>query len=1053
MTSCCIHTCIALAVWGADVPATQPASDTQTVLIQLAEKSVKDKRGEQPFMARFTSEELTSFIENRPELLPLPMQLDAQRREYDGAMRRIAMGELLTAIEPWLRDELKSHYAGSEGLIVKPVPLDQQVTIEIPESEGKFYRGPDTEIVGFLLHNLTIEDYLKVTIRILQKARQLLDTGNALYDRTSPDHYRLVAQREVDGIVSASHAARQTEAERAQVRKRIGEALGVYDPKTEEFNGQANWIKESRRFSYIITKQGEFIEKLRPIVETINKNMNMAGFQPPSPLDRAGIYYDPDLEDVEITLPKPIMERFLKEADALEERMALAAVISIEAVRLTDREIVDGALAMRLNMDAQGVHNVHYFDTRRVAKELGLNTLLAVANQQLQISTLEAIQGGDIPVGVDPVQIAPPELPPLQTDTTYTTVGSNFSIGADDIFFDGREQTYGFSYIDPNGVQHTVGLQVVDSLREFWSRIERNLIVHKIKKVEEPTPFSVPVGPESKSFDGIAALISQENQQLVVATGTGAISEISATAGTWLVIKDFRIDPIPGSSTALTEVELEAIRNKVLMTMFLRDPMTPVEEKVKLLEAESNEELTVMLDELLASCATLSIRPGRKVDTYERVLERRYKDTLDDAAASKKEQNSVITLSFYSSQGNIIQTPGSTQLGDNNDLTSFTTELRPNVVTPISSFFTKRGSGAKGTSALTGVSKGQSKDEEKSMTHLLIRARFPSVVRERADLEEGRYMGYFDLPISQEPNSSVDLPFLSSSDHPLDRLSRLRTGLMFEILQRDKVRRPLDLVNPNAVGGSVAIDVYETATTRMLMMRRLIADSPNANQILAAEYLDRFIVEVRSLLEYDEDFFAAPNFALRNMDQWNDPERIIIALNMSTDKFAFNRLIGMVDELGEILLPDEYIEDYLGYSPSKFMGGHEVFPLTDEQIRFMRRDVAIHYMRFQECYGDAFLEAASLLMGTGTYRAESVKQLKRSPLDCYQDLVVYNRSGKALAEPQTFEEGLEQFIILKHGGYGGGLFEKSLKTLEDLPKEYRQFAIRGREIVEAVDWW
>jgi len=81
-------------------------------------------------------------------------------------------------------------------------------------------------------------------------------------------------------------------------------------------------------------------------------------------------------------------------------------------------------------------------------------------------------------------------------------------------------------------------------------------------------------------------------------------------------------------------------------------------------------------------------------------------------------------------------------------------------------------------------------------------------------------------------------------------------------------------------------------------------------------------------------------------------------------------------------------------------------------------------------------------------------QLKKSsPLECYEQLVVYNRSGKALAETQTFEEGRELFTTLKNGGYGGGLFEETLKTIEDLPKDYRQFVIRGKEIVEAIEWW
>lgn len=61
----------------------------------------------------------------------------------------------------------------------------------------------------------------------------------------------------------------------------------------------------------------------------------------------------------------------------------------------------------------------------------------------------------------------------------------------------------------------------------------------------------------------------------------------------------------------------------------------------------------------------------------------------------------------------------------------------------------------------------------------------------------------------------------------------------------------------------------------------------------APEYKMRFVIEVRSQLEYDEDFFDVANVALRNMDHWNDPARIALALSHSNDRFALNRLIRM----------------------------------------------------------------------------------------------------------------------------------------------------------------
>ena len=272
----------------------------------------------------------------------------------------------------------------------------------------------------------------------------------------------------------------------------------------------------------------------------------MADIAPPSLIDKPGIHFDDDLKDVEILLPRQDLERFLEEADAIERRMAEDAMITIEVVRLTDRDIVNGAVASQLDVSSTAVHDIERFDQKSVLKQATINTMMAIANRQLQIVNLEEIAAGNLPEGTSPLTLPAIEMPPVLTERRATTVGGEFSIGADDVFFDGREQSYGFSYIGPDGLSHTLSMRVVDNLRKLWDRIERNLIVHKIKKTPNKESFSVPVGPKTKTFEGIAALISQENQQLVVATGTGAISELSATAGTWLVIKDFEITPHTG---------------------------------------------------------------------------------------------------------------------------------------------------------------------------------------------------------------------------------------------------------------------------------------------------------------------------------------------------------------------------------------------------------------------------------------------------------------------------------------------------------------------------
>ena len=224
------------------------------------------------------------------------------------------------------------------------------------------------------------------------------------------------------------------------------------------------------------------------------------------------------------------------------------------------------------------------------------------------------------------------------------------------------------------------------------------------------------------------------------------------------------------------------------------------------------------------------------------------------------------------------------------------------MVTPISSFLTKTLNDARGTSPVTGMRKGESTEQSKTIAHLMIRARFPTIERERRDLEEGRHEGYFALPIKREANSDVELPFLSSSDHPVERLATYRIGLMFDSLQEDKVKRRLQFIDPNVLEGTVSQDVYESATTRFLLNRKIISDSPGKDGTLASRFRRRFIIEVRSLLEYDPDFFNAPNAALRNLAEWNAPERIVLALNNSPGRFALERLVQMIDELGEILV-------------------------------------------------------------------------------------------------------------------------------------------------------
>ncbi len=1037
----------ALAQDAAAPPAAAPAGQENAAAVGKPDDP--PKATEKTFSARFTPESLKALLADRSDLLPLPLQPAPERNAIAAALDRVVMGAVVEQMSGSLMQTFAQRFSPPQDLIVSAVPRESQVTVDLSDVELDPYTGPPVVVVGFVLHGITEAEYVDVACGVFEVSRQLAESGEPAFDRTSGEYLKVLAEAEAQQLRAAKQKAMAMAKEREEARKRIGAALGVYNAETGEFSGEANWAKESRRFSYVVDPQsGNFINLLQPMVDGINREMELAGFPSPLPLQKPGIRFDKDMGDVEILLPRGMMRDFLAETDALEQRMAEKLIISIEAVRLTDRDIVEGALAARLNVDAQGAHDVKRFTADAVIRQLGVNSLLAVANQQLQINTLQGIAAGAIPAGIQPVQIAPPTLPPVPLQSSFTSIGSNFAVGADALFFgQGLTQTYGFNYISPDGQVHTLGFDVVDSLRELWNRIERNLIVHKIKKVPTLTKFSVPVGPDTKVFEGIAALISQEDQQLIVATGTGAISQISATAGTWLVIQDFNIAPTPGSSTAVTEAEIEALHDRILLTMYLRDPRTDVEFKRALLQSTTREQLHDLLQGHTDEVRAQPIREERSARTYGEVFDGRRGSAEEDAAAEKKEKNSIITLNFYSSQGNIVQSPGATQLGSANDLTSFTTELSPNLVTPISSFVIKSREDVRGSSPMLGFRKGESNSETKTMTHLLIRARFPTSERENSDRDEGRQLGYFELPIGKEPLSEVSVPFLSSSEHPLERLATFRVGTMFDSLQKNKVRNPLQLLDPNILEGTVSPAVHEAAMTRLMLASRIIADGDAQDTTLAPRFRQRFITEVRSLLEYDQDFFDAPNVALQNLSHWNDPDRIRLALNNTPERFALDRLILMIDELGLLLVPDEYAGQYLAKSRYKLLKGHYLEPLDAGDLQAVRRNVAIHYLRFCEAYGDSFMEGISTLLGLGSYAEMKIGPYRKVTLRGYADLVVFDRSGKAMADNGLFEEAREQFRVLCDGGIKGGMFESSFEVLEDMEKAHRTYVIRGSEVL------
>jgi len=1023
-------------------PAAAAPETSKNVTIQVPCPPAAAAPAAPTFTARFTAEDIEPLLTDRKDLLPIPLQFEANRTACLEALKRVSMGAVVDALMPMLAREYADRFAPDRDLLIAPVPAEKQVRTEDPLLPGGVFTGPADEVVGFLLHGIRQDEYVRVAIRTMQTARQLLESGDPGVDRTAADYYPQIAARQVAAL-------KDGQAMREAVRRQFGEALGVYNEQGELDETQAKWVKESRRFSYVV-RDGQFIGRLKPLVDEINHSAELAGFVAPEfPVDRPGIHFDGDLNDVEILLPSDYVKAFLDQADVLERRMAEESMISVEVVRLTDRDIQNGAVASRLSASFRGVHDPSYeFNERSVIRQVGINALTAIANRELSITNANAITAGLIPAGTPAVQLPDYVLPSVIRPREVTTIGSSFAIGADNVFFDGREQSFGFSYIGPDGIEHVLSFDVVDSLRQFWERIERNLIVHKILKTQSKEKFTVPVGPETKTFEGIAALISQQNQNLVVATGTGALSELSATAGTWLVIKDFEITPIPGSSTALSDEERQTIRDRVILTMLLRDPTVPVIVKTGLVELEDRGALSARLTDLLDELEGRPLRPGRDERSFGALFRSRYDDTREVATIEKKERNSKISMTFYSSQGTIQSSLGITALGDQNDLTSFTTQLSPNRVTPISSFFTKSATNTQDTSSLTGLARGENDVDEKSMTHLVIRARFPDDERERQDREEGRFLGYFQLPMGKDPLSSVNLPFLSSSEHPLERLAQIRPGMLFPSLDRTRIRQPALLLNPNRIVGDVPREVWEACTSRFLFNMRIIADAPTNDLVSVAAHRQRFAVEVRSLLEYDEDLFDAPNIALRNMDHWNNPYRIVTALNNSAERFAYNRLITLIDDLGEALVDQDFIDDRLAVAEPDFWGKHRLRPLDADEVRDLRRDVAAHYLRIEEVYGDAFLEAIAIVLGLNTYQTFSHKEATAGPFHGYERLAVFDRTGQSYIPAVQVAQAHEDFCLLRRGGHRGRLFQPSLEFVEHMPKGFRPFVIVGRQIIE-----
>src|SRR5690606_14569972 len=127
-----------------------------------------------------------------------------------------------------------------------PLPPEQQVTLEVPELDNLQYRGPGHRVIGFMVRDVTSAEYVETAGYLAQVARRLLDSGQALFDRTAPDHLHARADAEIAALKAAHQQAETARREREEIRKRVGQALGAYDPETDRFTSEPQWTKESR---------------------------------------------------------------------------------------------------------------------------------------------------------------------------------------------------------------------------------------------------------------------------------------------------------------------------------------------------------------------------------------------------------------------------------------------------------------------------------------------------------------------------------------------------------------------------------------------------------------------------------------------------------------------------------------------------------------------------------------------------------------------------------------------------------------------------------------
>ncbi len=151
-------------------PTSAPSRNETTTLKQTPAR--KGIGAEPRFTARFAADDLVTVLEKRSDLFPL---LAVQRETYTEAIRRINFGAVLERLEPHLRSRFADRWDSKLDRIDVPIATTRQVQLSPKEKGDPPYRGPKTETIGFLIHDLTEPEYVATVLRVLHTARQLLD--------------------------------------------------------------------------------------------------------------------------------------------------------------------------------------------------------------------------------------------------------------------------------------------------------------------------------------------------------------------------------------------------------------------------------------------------------------------------------------------------------------------------------------------------------------------------------------------------------------------------------------------------------------------------------------------------------------------------------------------------------------------------------------------------------------------------------------------------------------------------------------------------------------